>query len=281
VGEERIGVDLDDAEQIAEMVRRFYGAAAQDDLLGPVFNDVAAVDWPEHLATLTAFWSRALLGQEGYAGNPFRQHRLVHDRAPFTHAHFERWLELFDDTLDGWHGPRAGRARELAHEVAPSTPTSWSTAAGSPSAPAEGPVTTAEVPPGCGDLEGPADVHDLVVDFYREVVLDESLAPVFDEVAEVDWAEHIPRLIDYWNGILFGAATRRGSVMAVHRDLHRAAPLTAAHCERWLALWEQCLDARWRGPNVERARRHARTLMAGLARHVFGLGSAGGVGARS
>lgn len=33
--------DLDDREQVAEMVRRFYRDVAQDDLLGPMFNDVA------------------------------------------------------------------------------------------------------------------------------------------------------------------------------------------------------------------------------------------------
>ena len=56
------------------MVRRFYQDVAQDDLLGPVFNDVAQVDWVEHLPKLTLFWCRALLGMEGYVGNPFRSH---------------------------------------------------------------------------------------------------------------------------------------------------------------------------------------------------------------
>jgi hypothetical protein len=41
--------DLDTPEEIAEMVRRFYSDVAQDDLLGPIFNDVARVDWSEHL----------------------------------------------------------------------------------------------------------------------------------------------------------------------------------------------------------------------------------------
>src|SRR3546814_1960304 len=75
--------DLDDESEIAEMVRRFYADVAQDDLLGPMFNDVAQVDWSEHLPKLTAFWSRALLGRSGYAGNPFRAHALVHAQEPF------------------------------------------------------------------------------------------------------------------------------------------------------------------------------------------------------
>jgi hemoglobin len=111
--------DLDDPDQIREMVRRFYADVAQDDLLGPMFNDVAKVDWSEHLAKLTAFWCRALLGQSGYSGNPFRAHALVHARCAFTDAHFERWLTLFHETLlIGWTGPLATRAGELADNVA-------------------------------------------------------------------------------------------------------------------------------------------------------------------
>ena len=77
--------DLDSPDEIAEMVRRFYQDVAQDDLLGPLFNDVARVDWNEHLPKLTRFWCRALLGIEGYAGNPFRSH------ASSTTAPRSRW----------------------------------------------------------------------------------------------------------------------------------------------------------------------------------------------
>jgi hemoglobin len=111
--------DLDTPEEIAEMVRRFYADVAMDDLLGPMFNDVAQVDWSEHLPKLTAFWCRALLDLPGYTSNPFRAHAQVHDKRAFTPAHFERWLSLFHETLDlGWIGPNAERAHQLADNVA-------------------------------------------------------------------------------------------------------------------------------------------------------------------
>ncbi len=111
--------DLDTPEEIYEMVRRFYADVAQDDLLGPMFNDVAKVDWSEHLPKLTAFWCRALLGITGYVGNPFQTHARVHDKRAFTPAHFERWLSLFCDTIElGWVGTNALRALELAENVA-------------------------------------------------------------------------------------------------------------------------------------------------------------------
>lgn len=101
------------------MVRRFYADVAQDALLGPMFNEVARVDWAEHLPKLTAFWCRALLGITGYSGNPYRAHALVHASRPFTPAHFERWLTLFRDTVElGWVGARATAALELAANVA-------------------------------------------------------------------------------------------------------------------------------------------------------------------
>jgi len=111
--------DLDDPAEIAELVRRFYRDVAQDDLLGPMFEEIARVDWAEHLPKLTAFWCRALLGMPGYEGNPYRAHLEVHARRAFTAAHFARWLELFEATLDeGWAGPRVEQARAFAHRVA-------------------------------------------------------------------------------------------------------------------------------------------------------------------
>jgi hemoglobin len=113
------GRDLDDPVEIAEMVRRFYADVAQDGVLGPLFNDVAMVDWSVHLPKLAAFWCRALLSMPGYEGNPYRAHLLVHARRAFTRAHFERWLDLFDETLEmGWVGPKVEQAKALARRVA-------------------------------------------------------------------------------------------------------------------------------------------------------------------
>ncbi|HQF92844.1 MAG TPA: group III truncated hemoglobin [Microthrixaceae bacterium] len=111
--------DVCSPEAVGDVVRIFYGAVAQDELLGPVFNDVARVDWSEHLPKLSAFWCRALFGTPGYQGNPFAKHRAVHERAPFTAAHFERWLELFEETVDdGWQGEYAETMKILARNVA-------------------------------------------------------------------------------------------------------------------------------------------------------------------
>jgi len=111
--------DLDSVEQIEEMVRRFYRVVAQDELLGPMYNKVARVDWSVHVPKLASFWCRALLGIEGYEGNLSLAHERVNAVAPYTPRHFQRWLELFHETVEeGWAGPYTARALRLAHHVA-------------------------------------------------------------------------------------------------------------------------------------------------------------------
>ena len=122
-----------------------------------------------------------------------------------------------------------------------------------------------------GDLATPADVHDLVTRFYREIVFDELLEPIFGEVAEVDWADHIPKLIDYWCWILFGTGGYPSSVTKAHRRLHELAPIRPDHCDRWFTLWTATIDTGWSGPFADQAKAHAESLMAGMAKHVFGF----------
>ena len=121
------------------------------------------------------------------------------------------------------------------------------------------------------DVSTRSDVHDLVVAFYREIVFDELLEPIFGDVAEVDWAEHIPKLIDYWCWILFGAEGYSGAATRTHRHLHGLEPIRVEHCDRWFALWVASVDGHWGGPNAEHAKSHAAALMTGMAKRLFGF----------
>ena len=120
-----------------------------------------------------------------------------------------------------------------------------------------------------GDLDRRAEIHDLVVGFYREIVFDDLLAPVFGEVAEVDWSTHIPKLIDYWSRVLLGDPDYAGSILAAHRHVHDIEAFRIEHFVRWYTLWIQSVDAGWAGPMAERAKRHAAKIGGSLARRLL------------
>ena len=111
--------DVATTTDVETIVRRFYGDVAQDDLLGPVFNDIAQVDWADHIPKLVAFWCRFLFKQPGYEGDPHAQHMAIHLQRPFDSDLFWRWLDLFHQTLDAaWAGPNVERMKMLARSVA-------------------------------------------------------------------------------------------------------------------------------------------------------------------
>lgn len=110
--------DLRDCADIEQLVRAFYRRAATDDLLGPVF-EVAHVDWSSHIPKLIDFWTWQLFGVQGYEGNPLRAHEPLQTATPFRDEHYERWLELFEETVDEqFGGPMAEVAKTRARKMA-------------------------------------------------------------------------------------------------------------------------------------------------------------------
>jgi hemoglobin len=111
--------DLDNRGEIARLVETFYKKVDKDDLLSPIFNDLAKVDWPEHLPKLTAFWCQLALGQSGFQGNPAAKHVRFSAQQPFTVAHFDRWISLFHTTIDAeWSGPFADSIKDRSVTIA-------------------------------------------------------------------------------------------------------------------------------------------------------------------
>lgn len=87
---------IENREDIQLLVDSFYQKVRKDTLIGPIFNDVAKVDWDEHLPKLYNFWSDLLLGEDSYRGRPFPPHMKLN----LQPSHFERWLKLFIETVD-------------------------------------------------------------------------------------------------------------------------------------------------------------------------------------
>jgi hemoglobin len=118
------------------------------------------------------------------------------------------------------------------------------------------------------DLTSRKHIHDLVVGFYRELIMDEVLGQIFEEVAEVDWSKHIPLLIDYWCRVLLGHQTYRGAILVAHRHVHDQQAFTADHFDRWYRFWVATIDQTWAGPSAEKAKSHAARVGGSLARQL-------------
>ena len=97
------------------LVDAFYDKVRDDTFIGPVFNERIQNRWPEHLEKMYSFWQTVLLGNHTYFGSPFPPHAQL----PISHAHFQRWMELFTATVDErFSGEKAKEAKWRAAKMA-------------------------------------------------------------------------------------------------------------------------------------------------------------------
>jgi hemoglobin len=119
-----------------------------------------------------------------------------------------------------------------------------------------------------GDIETRTEIVRLVDSFYAAVRSDDLLGPIFDDVAQTDWAVHLPKMYDFWQTVLFGCSAFRGNPLAVHLDLAARVPLTRQQFDRWLALFESQVDALFQGPVADAAKLSATRIAAVMHHHV-------------
>lgn len=106
--------DISTIDDIKVLVNNFYDRVNADELLSPVFNDDAKVDWAVHLPKMYRFWGTLLLGTQDYNGSPFDKH-MGHN---IKSEHFERWLLLFTKTVDElFMGSKADEAKSKAANI--------------------------------------------------------------------------------------------------------------------------------------------------------------------
>jgi hemoglobin len=113
------------------------------------------------------------------------------------------------------------------------------------------------------DLGGRADVERLVTAFYAKARYDPLLAHFF---THVDWAHHTPRIVDFWDTLLFGTGSYRDDAMTPHVRLHARLPMTKAHFDRWVELFSNTVDELFVGPKAEETKTRARSI-AGVMGH--------------
>lgn len=111
--------DIKHPADVELFVRTFYEKALEDQEIGFIFKDIAQIDLEEHLPKLFQFWEHMLLGGNGYKTNLLKVHLDLNEKSPLLPKHFERWLYLFNSTIDQlFEGIKAQQAKNKALSIA-------------------------------------------------------------------------------------------------------------------------------------------------------------------
>lgn len=111
--------DIETREDLENLLAEFYKTATADRKIGHHF---AGLDLAAHLPIIVDFWEKVLFGKAVYFGNPLAVHQMLHEKSLLKTEHFQRWVEIFQRTIDKFFVGETSenaklRAKMIAHSL--------------------------------------------------------------------------------------------------------------------------------------------------------------------
>jgi len=119
------------------------------------------------------------------------------------------------------------------------------------------------------DIQNRADIELMVDTFYKKVLADKQLGYIFQDVAKVNWATHIPILYNFWENVILFTGSYEGNPVNLHKHLHDIKPLNKAHFERWNKLFILTVNQLFEGANAELAKEKALSISGIIKQKVL------------
>ncbi len=107
------------------------------------------------------------------------------------------------------------------------------------------------------DIETRGDIEALMTEFYSVAIYDAEIGHHF---LEMDLAEHLPVIVDFWEKALFARPVYLGNPLVVHQNLHEKNKMTPEHFVRWVDIFVASVDRLFEGEIADKAKYQARMI---------------------
>ena len=119
------------------------------------------------------------------------------------------------------------------------------------------------------DIVCRTDIELLVNVFYEKVIADKQLNFIFEEMAKVNWATHLPAMYNFWENIILFTGSYDGNPLNLHKHLHHITPLEEAHFITWNRLYISTVDELFEGPNATLAKLRAISISDVIKKNIL------------
>lgn len=114
------------------------------------------------------------------------------------------------------------------------------------------------------DIKNRADIEKLVNIFYEKIKTDPKISYFFNDVAKVNWENHLPKMYDFFENILFSAGNYDGNPMVAHEELHKKSEVKREHFQHWNSLFDETVDELFFGVKAEEIKQRATNIAAAM-----------------
>jgi hemoglobin len=110
------------------------------------------------------------------------------------------------------------------------------------------------------DIKERKDIELLVNTFYQKVRANEMLGRIFDNLMQVDWNRHLPKMYNFWENILYQNGSYKGFPLAAHFPVNEKEKLTAAHFDQWMNIFNETVGELFEGEKAEEIKMKALSI---------------------
>lgn len=110
------------------------------------------------------------------------------------------------------------------------------------------------------EIKQRSDIEFIVDAFYKKVIADGLLGPLFSDIFKLDFEKHKPIMCDFWETTLLENFVYQGNPLFKHLALEKFTPLKEEYFTRWIYLWESTINKDFNGDKAEMAIQRAKVM---------------------
>ena len=114
------------------------------------------------------------------------------------------------------------------------------------------------------DIKNRKDIEQLVNAFYVKIKADAGISYFFNEVAKVKWEDHLPKMYDFFENIVFSSGNYEGNPMVTHQELNKKSQVSSEHFNHWNALFDATVDGLFVGKNADEIKQRTTNISAAM-----------------
>lgn len=110
------------------------------------------------------------------------------------------------------------------------------------------------------DILNRKDIELIMNTFYEKVRNNECIGNIFNNLMNVNWEHHLPKMYDFWEHILFQTVNYKGHPFAAHILVNNKITLTNEHFATWILLFEHTVDELFEGARANEIKLSAQSI---------------------
>lgn len=118
------------------------------------------------------------------------------------------------------------------------------------------------------DIVSREDVKLLVDTFYDRVNQSDLLGFIFNDIAQVNWGFHLPKMYSFWASVLLGEQSFSGNPMQKYIQLSFETEMSKTQFDEWISLFHQTVDELFSGRMAEEAKLRAMRVAHNFQRNI-------------